>query len=57
MRFEFYADGTQWNGRVVFSSVPLYAANANTSGATLAQLETEVNELKGTLRSLGVLAP
>jgi parallel beta-helix repeat protein len=34
-----------------------YAANADTSGATLAALETEVNELKATLRGIGVLAP
>lgn len=33
------------------------AANADTSGATLAQLETEVNELKAMLRSLGLMAP
>ncbi len=30
-------------------------ANADTSGVTLAALETEVNELKATLRSLGLL--
>ncbi len=33
------------------------AANPNTSGATLAALETEVNELKATLRTLGLLTP
>jgi len=33
------------------------AANADTSGATLANLEIEVNQLKATLRSLGLLAP
>lgn len=33
------------------------SANADTSGATLGQLETEVNELKALLRSLGLLAP
>lgn len=31
------------------------AANADTSGATLGQLETEVNELKSVLRSLGLI--
>jgi len=33
------------------------AANADTSGATLAALETEVNELKGALRQFGIIAP
>lgn len=33
------------------------AANANTSGATLAALETEVNELKALFRTVGLLAP
>lgn len=32
------------------------AANPDTSGATLAALETEVNELKAALRSLGIIA-
>jgi hypothetical protein len=32
------------------------AANADTSGATLADLETEVNQLKALLRSLGLMA-
>ena len=32
-------------------------ANADTSGATLAALETEVNELKALLRAYGLLAP
>lgn len=32
-------------------------ANADTSGATLGQLETEVNQLKATLRTLGLMAP
>lgn len=32
------------------------AANADTSGAALAALETEVNQLKATLRALGLLA-
>jgi hypothetical protein len=33
------------------------AANPDTSGATLAALETEVNELKALLRSVGLMAP
>ncbi len=33
------------------------AANADTSGATLAQLETEVNELKAVLRAFGLISP
>jgi hypothetical protein len=33
------------------------AANADTSGATLAALETEVNEIKALLRSVGLMAP
>lgn len=33
------------------------AANANTSGATLAALETEVNEIKQLLRDVGLMAP
>jgi hypothetical protein len=32
------------------------AANADTSGASLAQLETEVNELKALLRTVGLMA-
>lgn len=32
------------------------AANADTSGATLGQLETEVNELKAALRAAGIIA-
>jgi len=32
------------------------AANADTSGATLGQLETEVNELKAVLRAFGLIA-
>ena len=32
------------------------SANADTSGATLAQLETEVNELKAVLRTFGLIA-
>lgn len=33
------------------------AANPNTSGAALVDLETEVNELKATLRAAGLIAP
>ncbi len=33
------------------------AANADTSGATLGALETEVNELKAVLRTFGLIAP
>lgn len=33
------------------------AANADTSGASLADLETEVNQLKALLRSVGLMAP
>ena len=33
------------------------AANADTSGATLGQLETEVNELKAILRTFGLISP
>jgi len=33
------------------------AANADTSGATLGQLETEVNELKALLRTFGMITP
>lgn len=33
------------------------AANADTYGATLGQLETEVNELKAVLRTFGLIAP
>jgi hypothetical protein len=33
------------------------AANADTSGATLGQLETEVNELKAVLRTFGLISP
>jgi hypothetical protein len=32
------------------------AANADTSGATLGQLETEVNEVKAVLRTFGLIA-
>ena len=33
------------------------AANADTSGATLGDLETEVNQLKAALRTAGVILP
>jgi hypothetical protein len=33
------------------------AANADTSGATLGQIETEVNEIKSMLRTFGLIAP
>lgn len=33
------------------------AAQADTSGATLAALETEVNALKAKLRTAGIIAP
>lgn len=33
------------------------AANPDTSGLTLAQVETEVNELKAMLRTQGLLTP
>jgi hypothetical protein len=36
---------------------PKQPANADTAGATLAQLETEVNELKQALRNAGIIAP
>jgi hypothetical protein len=39
-----------------YTLVQQQAARANTSGATLANLETEVNELKARLRSAGVIA-
>jgi hypothetical protein len=41
-----------------FGATPIVrpAANADTSGATLANLEIEVNQLKQTLRDLGLLA-
>lgn len=42
-----------------FNATPVTqrAANADTSGATLSALETEVNELKQALRDLGFIAP
>jgi hypothetical protein len=52
--------GTATNQKIgFFNATPVVqpAANPDTSGATLAALETEVNQLKATLRSLGLLAP
>lgn len=40
----------------VGTAVAQQAANADTSGATLGQLETEVNELKAVLRAFGLIA-
>lgn len=37
--------------------VETQAANPDTSGATLGQLETEVNQLKAVLRTFGLIAP
>jgi hypothetical protein len=48
---------TQKLGFFNVTPVVQQAANANTSGATLAALETEVNELKATLRTFGFIAP
>jgi len=45
------------NWRVIGSGGIKQAANADTSGATLLQLETEVNELKAILRNFGILTP
>jgi hypothetical protein len=42
-----------WNATPVVQP----AANADTSGAALADLETEVNQLKALLRSVGLMAP
>jgi len=41
-----------------FNATPIVqeSANADTSGATLRQLETEVNQLKQLLRNYGLLA-
>ena len=54
---EAVVDGT--SARIGFfgaTPVAKAAANADTSGATLAALETEVNELKALLRAYGLLA-
>jgi hypothetical protein len=39
------------------SPIATQAANPDTSGAALAALETEVNQLKATLRAFGLIAP
>jgi hypothetical protein len=39
------------------SPIGTQAANPDTSGAALAALETEVNQLKATLRAFGLIAP
>lgn len=41
----------------LFAQMPTQSALPDTSGATLAQLETEVNELKARLRAFGVMSP
>lgn len=54
-----YIDQTaKWGIFPVYGGDPVgqVAANADTSGATLGQLETEVNELKALLRGYGLLA-
>ena len=43
-------------GNVSVQLGALQATNADTSGATLGQLETEVNELKALLRNVGLMA-
>lgn len=51
--------GTAASHKVGFfgkTPVAQVAANPNTSGATLAALETEVNEIKQALRDLGLIA-
>ena len=50
-----YTDGTTFKTLIVGGVQQ--AANADTAGATLAALETEVNELKAALRAFGILAP
>lgn len=54
----FRGDATVPNGLGFFGKAPTLqpAANPDTSGATLAQLETEVNQLKAALRALGLIA-
>jgi hypothetical protein len=55
----YAAAGTlKWKsqGGIIFSTVQAAAA-ADTSGATLANLELEVNKLKALLRASGQLAP
>lgn len=51
--------GTAANQKIGFwgvAPVAQPAANADTSGATLPQLETEVNEIKALLRTVGLMA-
>jgi len=46
-------------GKTIEGAVPRptkQAANADTSAATLAALETEVNEVKAALRAAGIIA-
>lgn len=38
-------------------TIAIPVTNVDTAGATLLQLETEVNELKQLLRDIGVIAP
>jgi hypothetical protein len=49
------SDNTNW--QIIEAGGIKQAANADTSGAPLATLETEVNELKAALRSFGIIAP
>lgn len=52
------ADGDHVQAFVIQSDRPVAsAANADTSGATLGNLEIEVNELKAVLRAHGLLTP
>lgn len=49
-------DSGQFTAFGVGTTATQQAANADTSGATLGQLETEVNELKAVLRTFGLIA-
>lgn len=53
----FYNSGMDVKGLIESVSIIVFdaTANADTSGATLGQLETEVNELKATLRTAGLI--
>ena len=51
-----YTGGPTVN-KVPYIAVAPAAANADTSGAVLADLETEVNQLKAVLRTAGLLTP
>lgn len=51
------ATGSGNTGWVQILGFTPVAANADTSGATLVDLETEVNQLKASLRTLGLMAP